>query len=154
MHGGGDMYQRILVPLDGSKRAENILKHVESLAFCYDAKVIFLQVIKPPSVTELAVPLSELYERQIENQLREAQKYLDGHKGQFMEKKIQSESRVVFGSVVKEILLAAEYEKADLIAICSHGRGGLSRLFYGSVASGVLNRVDRPLLVIRARDAD
>jgi len=38
------------------------------------------------------------------------------------------------------------------IAIASHGRGGLSRLFYGSVASGVLNRADRPLLVIRARE--
>ena len=154
MHGGGDMYKRILVPLDGSKRAENILKHVESLAFCYDAKVIFLQVIKPSSMTDLAAPHTKLYEKQIEDQLREAQRYLDGHKGQFMEKNIKSASRVVFGSVVKEILLAAEYEKADLIAICSHGRGGLSRLFYGSVASGVLNRVDRPLLVIRARDAE
>ena len=51
----------------------------------------------------------------------------------------------------KEILRVAEGEKVDLIAICSHGRGGLSRLFYGSVASGVLNRADRPLLVIRAR---
>ena len=45
MHGGGAMYKTILVPLDGSKRAENILKHVEQLAFSYGAKVIFLQVL-------------------------------------------------------------------------------------------------------------
>ncbi len=145
------MYKTILVPLDGSKRAENILKHVEQLAFCYGAKVVFLQVLKPPTRTDYAIPHPEIYERQLDDQLKEAKEYLDGHKGQFREKNIESKSQVVFGSVVKEILRVAEGEKVDLIAICSHGRGGLSRLFYGSVASGVLNRVDRPLLVIRAR---
>ncbi|MBU4426139.1 MAG: universal stress protein, partial [Proteobacteria bacterium] len=39
----------------------------------------------------------------------------------------------------------------DLIAIASHGRSGLSRVFYGSVAAGILNRADRPLLLIRSR---
>ncbi len=39
------MYKKILVPLDGSKRAENILKHVEQLAFCFGVKVVFLRVI-------------------------------------------------------------------------------------------------------------
>jgi nucleotide-binding universal stress UspA family protein len=151
MNGGGDMYKTILVPLDGSKRAENIVKHVEQLAFCYGAKVIFLQVLKPPTRADYAIPHPELYERQLDDQQREAKTYLDGHKGQLMEKNIESTSRVVFGPVVKEILRVAEKDNVDLIAICSHGRGGLSRLFYGSVASGVLNRADRPLLVIRAR---
>ena len=45
----------------------------------------------------------------------------------------------------------AEKENADLIAMTSHGGGGLTRVFYGIVAAGVLNRVDRPLLVIRSR---
>ena len=60
----------------------------------------------------------------------------------------------IAGDRVRDIKPGAvsEQEKADLIAICSHGRGGLARLFYGSVASGVLNRADRPLLVIRARN--
>jgi nucleotide-binding universal stress UspA family protein len=151
MHKGGDMYKTILVPLDGSKRAENILKHVEQLAFCYGAKVIFLQILKIPTRVDYSILDPKLYERHLDDQLREAKKYLDGHKGQFMEKNIESKSRAVYGPVVKEILRVAEQEKADLIAICSHGRGGLSRLFYGSVASGVLNRADRPLLVIRAR---
>lgn len=145
------MYKTILVPLDGSKRAENILKHVEQLAFRYGAKVVFLQVLKPSTRADYAIPHPELYERQLDEQLKEAEEYLNSHKGQFREKNIESKTQVVFGSVVKEILRVAEGEKVDLIAICSHGRGGLSRLFYGSVASGVLNRVDRPLLVIRAR---
>ena len=43
------MYNTILVPLDGSKRAEKILRHVEHLAHCFSAKVILLQVVKPPN---------------------------------------------------------------------------------------------------------
>ena len=147
------MYNTILVPLDGSKRAENILSHVEALALCTNAKVIFLQVLKPPARTDYAIPHPEIFERQLQDELREAKNYLDGHKGQFIEKNIEATSRAEFGSVVKEILRVAEQEKADLIAICIHVRGGLSRLFYGSVAAGVLNRTDRPLLVIRARSA-
>lgn len=146
------MYKTILVPLDGSKRAENILCHVEELAFCYHASVIFLHVLKPPTRTDYANPHTDLFEQQLDDQQREANAYLDGIKGEFREKKIASTSRVVFGSVVKMILRMAEQESADLIAICSHGRGGLSRLFYGSVASGVLNRADRPLLVVRSRN--
>ena len=146
------MYKTILVPLDGSKRAENILKHVEQLAFCYDAKVIFLQVLKPPTRVDYGILDPKLYERQLDDQLKAAKNYLDGHKGEFIEKNIKSKSLAVFGLVVKEILRAAEQENADLITICSHGRGGLSRLFYGSVAAGVLNQVDRPLLVIRAQN--
>ncbi len=146
------MYKTILVPLDGSKRAESILKHVEQLAFHYKAKVIFLQVLDPPTRVDYGILDLKLYERQLDDQLKAVTKYLDGHKGQFMEKNIESKSRTEIGPVVKAILGVAEQEKADLITICSHGRGGLARLFYGSVAAGVLNRTDRPLLVIRARN--
>jgi nucleotide-binding universal stress UspA family protein len=45
----------------------------------------------------------------------------------------------------------ADREQADLIAMASHGRTGLARVFYGSVASGVLNQADRPLLLIRTQ---
>ena len=51
---------------------------------------------------------------------------------------------------VEAIIKTAEREKADLIALTSHGRTGLSRVFYGSVAAGVLHRIDRPLLLIRS----
>jgi nucleotide-binding universal stress UspA family protein len=44
----------------------------------------------------------------------------------------------------------ARQEDASLIAMASHGRGGLSDVYYGSVAAGVLQRIDRPLLIVRA----
>jgi nucleotide-binding universal stress UspA family protein len=56
--------------------------------------------------------------------------------------------------VVEAILKAAEQENVDLIAMSSHGRSGLSRVFYGSVAAGLLQRIDRPLLIIRSRKMD
>jgi nucleotide-binding universal stress UspA family protein len=146
------MYKKILVPLDGSKQAESILLHIEQLASCYHASVIFLQVLKPPTRADYAIPHTDLFEKQLDEQKMQAKKYLDDHKDRFMSKNIESTSRVVFGSAVKEILRVSEQENAGLIAICSHGRGGLPRLFYGSVAAGVLHRVDRPLLVIRALD--
>jgi nucleotide-binding universal stress UspA family protein len=68
----------------------------------------------------------------------------------FGEKGIAAKAFVAHGPVVGAILDAAERESADLIAMASHGRSGLSQVFYGSVAAGVLHRIDRPLLVIRS----
>jgi nucleotide-binding universal stress UspA family protein len=55
---------------------------------------------------------------------------------------------------VEAIIDAAEREGADLIALASHGRTGLANVFYGSVAAGVLHRIDRPLLLVRSRGND
>jgi len=83
---------------------------------------------------------------------RDAENYLNALKRKYSKMGIEAQTRVTMGPVVKEILNFAEKEKADLIALSSHGRTGLSRLFYGSVAAGILQRVDRPLLVIRSQD--
>ena len=60
------------------------------------------------------------------------------------------ETYIAHESPVKGIVNSAEHRNVDLIAMASHGRTGLPRVFYGSVAAGVLNLVDRPLLLIRA----
>ncbi len=54
------------------------------------------------------------------------------------------------GSVVREIVDVAIGNDVDLITMSSHGRTGLSRVFYGSVAAGVLHQIDRPILMIRS----
>ncbi len=86
-------------------------------------------------------------------QEKEIENYLAGLQGEFREKGIESVVRLAHGPVVAEIIRTANTENVDLIAMASHGRGGLSRVFYGSVAAGVLQRIDRPLLIIRALDA-
>lgn len=146
------MYNTILVPLDGSRRAEAILPHVEELAQCYDAKVIFLHVVEPPPI--IAGPgaaIIALHQQELERREKQAESYLAALQGEFREKGIEVQTRIVYGSVVGAIINAAEREGADLIAMASHGRSGLPQVFYGSVAAGVLHRVDRPLLLIRSR---
>lgn len=93
-------------------------------------------------------------DQEIKVRREEAQTYLDGWKGEFREKGIEAQALLFQGPVVQAITDAAEKKDADLIAIASHGRSGLSQCFYGSVASGVLNRVDRPLLVVRSLRKD
>ena len=82
---------------------------------------------------------------------QQAELYLKGLQGEFREEGIEARIRVAQGPVVQVILEAAAREGADLVVICSHGRSGLNRVFYGSVAAGLLNHIDRPLLVIRSR---
>lgn len=147
------MYQLILVPLDGSKRAETILPHVENLSQHFEAEVIFLKVVEPELYyvnTPGMMRDVKLEQQKLDEEVERSGKYLDGLEGEFREKGISARSMVEIGSVVQRIIDVAEVEGIDLIAMASHGRTGLSHVFYGSVAAGVLHRVDRPLLLVRA----
>ncbi|MGD8981304.1 MAG: universal stress protein [Desulfobacterales bacterium] len=146
------MYKIILVPLDGSKRAESILSHVETLARSFKSKVVFFVAIEPVLMLEYneIIGMSEFMEKN--DYLKEkTASYLDSLQKKFSKKGIEVQTRIVHGPAVKAIVDAAELENANLVAMASHGRTGLSRTFYGSIAAGVLQRIDRPLLLIRSR---
>lgn len=146
------MYNRILVPLDGSKRAEAILPHVEDLARRYGAEVILLHVVEPVPFSVGPEGAYIVLREELERRTEQGEMYLSGLEDEYRDKGIEIRTRVVHGSSVEAITEAAERESADLVAMASHGRTGLRRVFYGSVAAGVLNRIDRPLLLIRAHD--
>lgn len=150
------MYQKILVPLDGSSCAGTILPHVENLANCLESKVVFLQVIVPVVIPVSPEGFSYIdVEEKIQEQVtQDANTYLAKVQQDFQDKNITAEVLVEEGSVVNTILEVAERESADLIAMASHGRSGLSRVFYGSVAESLLHQVDRPLLLIRSDDGE
>jgi len=148
------MYHKILVPLDGSKRAERILPHVEELARRYKAKIIFLQVVENKMVATPEGAFINLSGQEFDQAKKQAEKHLRGIQGEFREKNIESQAHVIYGPVVEGIISIAAQKGVDLIALASHGRGGLSRVFYGSVAAGLLHRVDRPLLIIRSRKSE
>jgi len=154
------MYKRILVPLDGSQRAEQILPHAENLATKGASTVILLYVIEPiaPSFTPgmsmmVAAPPQELeiYWKNMQAAEKEASDYLQKQSAALSKKDIKTESVVLRGDPVNSIVNTAREKNVDLIAMTSHGRSGLERVFYGSVTSGVLHKVDRPLLLIRAQ---
>ena len=146
------MYNKILVPLDGSKLAEVALPHAESLATRYDATLVLLSVLNPPVVTDPYAKSAELYQQQLDTLREDTEIYLKGIQGVFKEKNIQTEFLVKLGPVVEGIVHTADTIEADLVLIASHGRTGLMRVFFGSVAAGVLNRIEQPLMVIRCAD--
>jgi nucleotide-binding universal stress UspA family protein len=143
------MYKKILVPLDGSKLAECALPHAESLAHAYNSTLLLLSAISPPSLVGRAPGEIEAFQKSLDKRRDEAKDYLKGLRGEFAEKNIKAEIHIVIEPVVGEIIETAEKHDVDLVLIASHGRSGLERVFFGSVASGVLNRIERPLLVIR-----
>lgn len=148
------MYKTILVPLDGSERSAQILLHVQALAQKLGSRLVLLQVVEPTSVAMMpaadAVPYFDpaLLERIIE----EAKTYLAAQQAALKAQSIEAVCYVETGPVIATILAVAEREHADLIAMGSHGRTGLARVFYGSVTTGVLNQADRPLLLVRTHE--
>jgi len=96
----------------------------------------------------------EVNAEKCDHQRKETEVYLASLQEEFRAKGINVQTRIGHGLVVKAIIDAAERENADLVAMASHGCTGLSRTFYGSVAAGVLQRIDRPLLIIRSRCDD
>ncbi|MCA9976854.1 MAG: universal stress protein [Anaerolineales bacterium] len=145
------MYKKILVPMDGSARAEAILPHVEGLAACTGATLVLLHIIDPPLT--LVSPydvMPSLSMEDLQEQKRQVESYLETVQKRLQGKGITTECLTEYGAVVTTIIEIAVRENVDLIAMASHGRTGLSRVFYGSVAAGILHQVDRPLLLVRA----
>ena len=146
------MYKKILVPLDGSKRAEAILPHVKNLALRFKSKIIFFIVIEQRHFVgyDEAIWVKEHDEKR-DHQIKETKSYLNSLQKQFREKGIKVKTLIGYGPIVKAILDVAKIESADLLAMASHGRSGVPGTFYGSISAGVLQRIDRPMLLIRSR---
>jgi nucleotide-binding universal stress UspA family protein len=145
------MYTKILVPLDGSKRAEMIRPHVRELASKFQATVILIEVVEYIYSDGIGEPYTMVSKKNFNAKLKESETYLNQVASRLQSKGITCKTIVAHGPVVEKIIEAANAEDVDLIAMTSHGRGGLPRIFYGSVAAGILNRIDRPLFIVRSR---
>jgi nucleotide-binding universal stress UspA family protein len=149
------MYQNILLPLDGSRRAEAILPHVVNIAARFGARVIILIVEEPAVQLEHdEIINTERYLAERAGMRKNITAYALKIVNQFKEKDIPADFMIGKGDVVQSIIKTAEKVNSDLIAMASHGRSGWARTFYGSVAAGVLQKIDRPILMIRSRHVD
>jgi nucleotide-binding universal stress UspA family protein len=151
------MREKILVPLDGSKVGEAALPYVENLVpkFLPEPKVevTLIQVLSSLShyvVAGEATARIPYTEEEIEQMKKLATAYLrkaaEGLKKQGATTKI----RVVVGDAADEIIKAADEINADMIAMSTHGRSGLSRWAFGSVTDKILRGGNKPVLVVRA----
>jgi nucleotide-binding universal stress UspA family protein len=144
------MYNTILVPLDGSERAESILPHVQDIAQRYKSRVIFLTVLEVPQSVVAPDGIYVPSEEVIERHRAEAEEYLKKHQAAFEKLGVKAEVRIAQSRIVDAICQISQDENVDLVAIASHGRTGLAQVFFGSVAVSVLHRITRPLLLVRA----
>ena len=138
------MYGRILVPLDGSDLAREIVPRVQEMAAAHGAEVILLEVLPASGV----LPKTAAKERE------EAEKHLMEIEQQLLDKGMKARHSIRHGSdAAAEIVDYAEVNNIDLIAMSTHGRGCISRWVFGSVAARVLRGTDRPILLVRAAGA-
>ena len=154
------MFNRILVPLDGSKLAERAIPHAEEFARIFGSSIILLQILDPTSYHENPNPVDPL-----SWQIRktEADMYMNGITAQILEdlgesspqirgtakKNVRVEYSIREGKTAENIVNFAHIENIDLLVISSHGSGGLSRWNISSVTQKVINLIYLPVLIVR-----
>jgi nucleotide-binding universal stress UspA family protein len=147
--------RRILVPLDGSRLAELALNVAGMLARSRNAGLILVRALEPTMVigadsatSEPTAPIpSEAPVRVIERDA--AGLYMADVVESMKNTNTVEQSVIVHGSPAEVILDAAELNDVDLIVMSTHGRSGVSRWVYGSVAEKVLHSAPCPLLLLR-----
>lgn len=153
------MADKILIPLDGSKLGETALHHIEKLVSDKkEVEITLLHVFIPPMpriesgfAITLDMPLTE---EELEPIKKKAMEYLEMTAENLRRKGIDVTCRVVIGkgglSSAEEIIRIESEINADLIAMSTHGRRGLSKWAFGSVTEKVLRAGKAPVLVVRA----
>jgi nucleotide-binding universal stress UspA family protein len=147
------MYQTILVPLDGSELAECVLPHVEILALgCQVKKVIFARVVEPFHQPTGDYILDEEQVKKFESEHKAvAQDYLRKIPDRVkLTQGVQVQSEILHGRVADTLADYASRHPVDLIVIATHGRSGVSRWVWGSVADRILRSACVPVLMVRA----
>ncbi len=148
------MFEKILVPLDGSPLAEGILPYVKILANGLGSQVILLHAAEA-SPLDHRDPEMEPYTSATVARIRPlAESYLETITEELCRDGVQVEMKVTQGKAAEEIVGYAESNDTDLIAMSTHGRSGLARWVMGSTAERVLRSVECPLLLVRPADEE
>jgi len=148
------MYHKIMVTLDGSELAECVLPQVEAIATgCGVSTVVFVRAVEPIKLPdgEIRIILDESKLKNMESERKTyAQQYLDQLVGRLKFGASKLETKVIVGSAAESLADFAEKNEFDLIVIATHGRSGVSRWVWGSVADRILRAVCVPVLMVRS----
>jgi nucleotide-binding universal stress UspA family protein len=143
------MYKRILVPLDGSELAEQVLPDITQLAGCTGAQVALVRIPSEPLYDYLVPDPEVALEMRRDIELG-AETYLEEIASELRSMGLDVVYHVVWGAPVAATLLQVAQElEVDLIAMSTHGRSGLARLMIGSVADEVVRNSPVPVLLLR-----
>jgi nucleotide-binding universal stress UspA family protein len=146
-------YRRVLVPLDGSPLSEAVLPRVSRFARPLGLEIALLRVV-PDVVPHVVEGTRRVIVDDQERLSLEAEEYLRGVADRLCADGFRTLTAVRRGEAATEILAGIHECHVDLVAMTTHGRSGLGRLFFGSVAEAVLRRADVPVLLVRATEAE
>jgi nucleotide-binding universal stress UspA family protein len=147
------MYKKILVPLDGSKLAECVLPQVRALVEgCSVGKIVFMRVVEPIKAIVVADGMmsAKEVERITASMISEAEIYLKALVQGSKYGGVEVESQVKMGNVAETLVDYTTAHGVDLIVIATHGRSGVSRWVWGSIADRILRASCVPVLMVRA----
>lgn len=143
------MYRQLLVPLDGSKTAENVLPYARFLAAKLKLPIKLLSVVEIPG--SLAAEKTLYLDSLVERAVTVSHAYLNRIAKSFGGVSVTIE--VETGNPEEIILARAEADEKILIAMATHGRSGIARWLLGSVAEKVVREVKNPLFLVHAKEA-
>lgn len=154
---GEAAFRKIMVPLDGSPFAETAFPYVAELAKDTETELLLLQVSESPVVPSYGSrpinPTWEKYRDTLWTELQQqASEYLEKIEANLKTKGLKVTSHIAkgeLGEVAQSIMHVAEQENVNLITMATHGRTGVSRWVYGSVANRIVQESTQPILLIR-----
>jgi nucleotide-binding universal stress UspA family protein len=160
---GATVFERILVPLDGSRLSARALPYATSIARLYNSEIMLIRIVQdtkvnmiPPTeniADTLAVDIisEQVHIKDVENAAN-AKRYLMNRAKEVRDLGITVTYHVVEGSPAYSIMHFSKEHTISLIVMMSHGRGRFKRAILGSVADAVIRGTDVPVLVVRASD--
>lgn len=146
---------RVMVPLDGSDLATEAIEPASALAQTFGAELLLVRIVVPPTYAYIgahpyAYEGSNPYEAfDLDGELAEAGRYLEQIAAPLRSGGLSVRTHVASGNPVAQLAAIAREKDADVIAMATHGTGGLTRLVIGSVATGTIQRASVPLLLVR-----
>lgn len=150
------MYRQIVVPLDGSKLAEEALEEAKKIAKTSSTPLKLIRVVdtyrtQSLPATGMALDYSMLGEL-AEEEIQDAKEYLGRIVGRTKDEGFEVTGDVLHGPIARQICSVAETN--DLIVMSSHGRTGIKRWFLGSVAEEVMRNAECPVLLHKSKNVE
>ena len=144
------MFQRLLVPLDGSATGEASLPYLQVLASHFAAEITLLQVVEPGQHVHTVGGLGYVIfpEQEMESLKEKAGRYLQHAGSQLADTMATIKYQVRTGNIAQEIINSADETNADLVVVSTRRHSGIG--YHGSIAQKLLHAGHTPILVIRS----
>ncbi len=158
------MYEHLLVPLDGSRAAERVLEHVEAIARAFSSRITLLRatvsaetlLAETAGAGSAAGDMAPVIDPTpiVEIDREAAEEYLNAVAARLRAHNLVVDTEYPEGPAAQEIVERARALGVSLILMTTHGRSGLARVVFGSVADSVIRHAECPVLLVRVTDAD